>query len=153
MVPKCFPSSMRRMGFGMSNWTRSHHFWLLFTLHRWCRLPFGVSSAPEGFQRRMHEVIEGLRGTEVVADDFIIASLGDTLKVASRDHNKNFLAFLLRYSTHGVKLAVEKLQLCLEQVPLIGLYATKSGLKINPERVRVVLEMPRPNWCKEFATF
>ena len=103
-----------------------------FGPYRWCRMPFGVSSAPEVFQRRMHELIEGLSGTEVVADDFIVAGFGDTLEEAFRDHNKNLVAFLQRCSARGVKLAVEKLQLCLEEVPLIGHYATKSGLKIHP---------------------
>ena len=44
---------------------------------------------------------------------------------------------------------VEKLQLCLEEVPLIGYYATKSGLKNHPEKVRAVLEMPRPTDVKD----
>ena len=39
---------------------------LLTTMHtpigrvRWLRLPFGISSAPEEFQRRQREVLEGL---------------------------------------------------------------------------------------------
>ena len=124
-----------------------------FGRYRWCRMPFGVSSAPEVFQRRMHELIEGLSGTEVVADDFIVASFGDTLEEAFRDHNKNLVAFLQRCSARGVKLTVEKLQLCLEEVPLIGHHATKSGLKIHPEKVRAVLEMSRPTDVKSLLRF
>ena len=124
-----------------------------FGRYRWCRMPFGVSSASEVFQHRMHELIEGLSGTEVVADDFIVAGFGDTLEEASRDHNKNLVAFLQQCSARGVKLAVEKLQLCLEEVPLIGHYATKSGLKIHPEKVRAVLEMPRPTDVKSLLLF
>lgn len=33
---------------------------------------------PQVFQRRMHELIEGLTGTEVVADDFVVAGFGET---------------------------------------------------------------------------
>ena len=124
-----------------------------FGRYRWCRMPFGVSSAPEVFQRRVHELIEGLSGTEVVADDFIVAGFGDTLEEAFRDHNKNLVAFLRRCSARGVKLAVEKLQLCLEEIPLIGHYATKSGLEIHPEKVRAVLEMPRPTDVKSLLRF
>ena len=32
-----------------------------FGRYRWRRMPFGISSAPEVFQRRMHELIEGLQ--------------------------------------------------------------------------------------------
>ena len=55
---------------------------------RRCRMPFDISSAPDVFQHRMHELIEGLGGTEVVADDFVVAGFGDSLEEASRDHNK-----------------------------------------------------------------
>jgi len=30
--------------------------------YRWLRMPFGISSAPEEFQRRQHEAVEGLCG-------------------------------------------------------------------------------------------
>ena len=98
-------------------------------------MPIGISSDPEVFQYCMHELIEGLSGAEVVADDFVVASFGDTPKEAFRDHNKNLVAFLQRCSARDVKLAVENLQLCLEEVPLIGHCATKSGLKIHPKKV------------------
>lgn len=65
-----------------------------FGRYRWCRMPFGISSAPEVFQRRMHELIEGLTGTEVVADDFVVAGFGDTYEEAVCDHNKSLVAFL-----------------------------------------------------------
>ena len=65
-----------------------------FGSYCWCRMPFGISSAPDVFKRRMHELIEGLSGIEVVADNFVIAGFGDTLEEAFGDHNKNVVAFL-----------------------------------------------------------
>jgi len=50
-------------------------------------------------------------------------------------------------------MSVEKLQLCLEEVPLIGHYAAKSGLKIHPETLQAVLEMPRPTDVKSLLRF
>lgn len=55
---------------------------------------FGISSAPEVFQRKMHELIEGMTGIEVVADDFIAVGYGETFGEATRDHDKNLLEFL-----------------------------------------------------------
>ena len=34
-------------------------------------MPFGISSAPEVLQCRIHELTEGLCGVKVVADDFV----------------------------------------------------------------------------------
>jgi len=33
-------------------------------------MPFGISSAPEVWQQKMNELVEGLSGVEVIADDF-----------------------------------------------------------------------------------
>ena len=44
-----------------------------FGRYRWKRMPFGIRSAPEVFQRKMHELIEGLRGVEVIADDLLLS--------------------------------------------------------------------------------
>lgn len=41
-----------------------------FGRYRWLRMPFGLNSAPEVWQRRMHEIVEDLPGVEVIADDF-----------------------------------------------------------------------------------
>ena len=65
-----------------------------FGRYRWKRMPFGISSAPEVFQRKMHELIEGLAGVEVVADDFIAVGYGNTFEEATRDHDKTLLEFL-----------------------------------------------------------
>ena len=60
-----------------------------FGRYRWKRMPFGISSAPEVFQCRMCETVEGLKGVEVVADDFVVVGFGETEEIAGRDHNQN----------------------------------------------------------------
>ena len=50
-------------------------------------MPFGISSAPEVFQRQMHEVIEGLEGVEIVADDYVTVGFGDTEEEAVAYHD------------------------------------------------------------------
>ena len=64
-------------------------FYTPFGRYRWKRMPFGICSAPEIFQRKMHEITEGLQGVEVVVDDFLAVGRGETLDEANRDHDKN----------------------------------------------------------------
>ena len=45
-------------------------------------MPFGICSAPEVFQWRMHELIEGLNGIEVVADDFVAVGRGERRRLS-----------------------------------------------------------------------
>ena len=57
---------------------------------------FGILSAPEVFQRKMHELIEGLQGVEVIADDFVVIRFGDTIKEAAANHDRNLEGLLSR---------------------------------------------------------
>ncbi|XP_072035931.1 uncharacterized protein [Amphiura filiformis] len=49
-----------------------------FGRYRWLRMPFGIATAPEEFQRRQHEIAEDLPGVEVIADDYLIYGSGST---------------------------------------------------------------------------
>ena len=44
-----------------------------FGRYRWRRMPFGISSASQVFQWKMHEFAKGLTGIEVIPDDFLYA--------------------------------------------------------------------------------
>ena len=52
-----------------------------FGRYRWLRMPFGINSAPEVWQQRMHELVEGLTGAEVIADDFLVCGLETLMKL------------------------------------------------------------------------
>ena len=91
-----------------------------FGRYRWKRMPFGISSAPDVYQRKMHEFAGGLTGTEVVADDFLIVGYGESYKEAMADHDKNLLAFLSRCEQHDLRLNPDKLRLRQSEVPFIG---------------------------------
>ena len=58
----------------------------------WLRMPFDISSAPEIWQRKMHEAVEGLQGVEVIGDDFLVCGFGDTADEATKDHDQNLTA-------------------------------------------------------------
>ena len=53
-----------------------------FGWYRWMRMPFGINSAPEVWQQWMNQLIEGLKGVEFIADDFLICGFGETTKEA-----------------------------------------------------------------------
>ncbi|XP_055622656.1 uncharacterized protein K02A2.6-like [Toxorhynchites rutilus septentrionalis] len=71
-------------------------FWTPFGRYRWTRLPFGISSAPEIFQMKLQEVIQGLEGVECLADDLLVFGVGDSLEDALINHNKCLLNLFRR---------------------------------------------------------
>ena len=107
-------------------------------------MPFGISSAPEVFQRRMHEVIEGLKGVEVVDDDFVVVGFGTSIDEATRNHDCNLEAFLDRCAERNLKLNDKKTRLRLQEVPFIGHVATSEGLRVDLYKVQAIQEMPPP---------
>ena len=115
-----------------------------FGRYRWRRMPFGICSVPEVFQHRMHELIEGLQGLEVVADDFVVVGLGETKESAVHNHDDNLQGFLQRCDKRGVKLNARKARLRMFEVPFIGHVATPESLCIDPAKVRAIKEMPPP---------
>ncbi|KAK3732353.1 hypothetical protein QZH41_004327 [Actinostola sp. cb2023] len=92
----------------------------------------------------MHELIEGLPGIEVVADDFVVVGYGTTQHDADKNHDMNLKAFLELCRKHSVTLNSEKINLRQPEVSFIGHIATAEGLRVNPDKVREITEMPRP---------
>jgi len=54
---------------------------------RWLCLQFGVSPAPEEFQRRIDIALEGLPGQKAIAEDILVFGAGDTDEEALKDHD------------------------------------------------------------------
>ena len=92
----------------------------------------------------MQELIEGLNGIEVIADDFLVVGYRDSLQAASKDYDKSLSAFLQRCEERGIRLNADKLQLRMREVPFICHVATSEGLRADPAKVRGIREMPRP---------
>ena len=75
-----------------------------FGRYHWLKMPFGISPAPEYFQHRLDQAIEGLPGVLMVADDILIIGEGDTVEDAVKDHDRKLIALLERCQGKGVKL-------------------------------------------------
>ena len=110
-------------------------FWTPFGRYRWLRMPFGLATAPEEYQRRQHEVLEELHGIHVIADDILITGRGETEEEALKDHDHNLVALLKRAREVNLKLNPKKLKLRLSEVPYIGQLLTSSGVKPDPDKV------------------
>lgn len=115
-----------------------------FGRYRWLSMPFGISTAPEEFQRRQDQAVEGLAGVHSIVDDILVYGEGDTEQDAIEDHDRKLVALLERCRERGLKLNRDKLRLRKKEVRFIGHLITADGLKPDPEKVKAVLEMPDP---------
>ena len=106
--------------------------------YRWLRLPFGLSVSSEIFQKRLHQELQGLPGVKCIVDDILIHG------TCEADHDSNLDGFMRRCQQKGIKLNAEKLEYKCKEVPFHGHLLTTEGLKPDPEKVRAIVEMPRP---------
>ena len=107
-------------------------------------MPFGITSAPEVWQQRMNEIVEGLIGVTVTAHDFFICGYGTTTEEAIVSHDTNLHLFLDRARKQGLKLNPEKVKLRLESVPFIGYLLTSKGLAPDTDKVSSIVNMSTP---------
>jgi len=105
---------------------------------------FGISSTPDVYQRRTHELVVDLEGVEVVADNFVFVGFGDSEEGGSKNHDDNLHEFLQRCDEKNLKLNKEKLKFRQKEVPFIGHIATAEGLRLDPHKVQAFKEMPSP---------
>jgi hypothetical protein len=50
--------------------------------YRWKRMPFGLSPAPEEFQRYLHLALEGLGGIKAICDDRLVCGVVESYEEA-----------------------------------------------------------------------
>ena len=90
-------------------------------------MPIGIATVPEEYQHRQYEVLEGLPGIYVIADDILITGQGESKEEALKDHDRNLVALLERAREVNLKLNLKKLKLRLSEVPFIGHLLTSTG--------------------------
>ena len=125
-------------------------FWTPFGRYRYLRMPFGISLAPEEFERRLHEQLSGLDGVDILRDDILVAGYGETQEEAEANHDQNLRKLLDRARKVNLKLNRKKMNLKKQQVKFMGHMITKGGLKPDPDKVKAVKNMPKPT-CEQEA--
>ncbi|UYV75530.1 K02A2.6-like [Cordylochernes scorpioides] len=128
-------------------------FWTPFGRYKWLRMPFGISAAPEEFQRRLHEVIEGLEGVEVIADDILVFGKGNTTEDAIGDHNIKLEQLLMRARERNLKINKDKIRLCSNHVNYMGHILSDEGLRPDPGKVEAIKAMSRPQNVREIQQY
>ena len=72
--------------------------------YRFHRMPFGITPAPETFQMKLDQSLEGLKGVFKIADDIVITGQGETECEADVDHDRNLKSLLDRCRERNIKL-------------------------------------------------
>ena len=116
---------------------------------RYCfnKLPFGISSAPEHFQRRMSEILAGLEGVLCQMDDVLIFGRDQA------EHDRRLEAVLMRIEKAGVTLNPQKCEFRKDKLTFLGHVIDANGITADPEKTKAIVEMNPPTNIPELRRF
>lgn len=118
-----------------------------FGRYHFNKLPFGISSAPELFQRRMNPILEGLEGVICLIDDVLFVGNDVT------EHDTRLIRVLKRLETAGVTLNREKCSFRQSSVKFLGHLIGPDGVRADPEKTSAVRDMETPQSVSDLRRF
>lgn len=115
--------------------------------YKFTRLPFGISTAPEFFQREMLRILEGLDGQICHMDDILIFGNDE------QDHDRRLNAVLRRLSQAGITLNRKKCELRKGSVKFLGHILSREGISPDPSKTKAIRDLPPPKDVSELRSF
>ncbi len=116
-------------------------------LYQFCRVPYGLCSAPSAFQRMMSMILKGLEGVQCYLDDVIVHGASEAI------HNANLKAVLHRISEAGLKLNPDKCKLSLTSLSFLGYRLSAAGLHPDDTHTTAITNAPRPTDAATLRSF
>lgn len=116
-------------------------------LYRYCRLPFGVASAPAIFQKMMDQVLQGLPKVICYLDDILVSGESEA------EHLEILEKVLKRLQAHNIRANKAKCTFCTDSVEYLGHRIDAAGLHTTASKVRAVKEAQRPKNIRQLRSF
>ena len=116
---------------------------------RWCfeRLPFGISSASEVFQRAMSELLTDLPGVICYQDDVLVYGKDES------EHDQRLRSVLDRFRSSGIKLNKAKCKIGVKELDFMGHHLSNQGISPSLDKVSALASMPRPETSDALRSF
>ena len=111
------------------------------------KLPFGIASAPEIFQRRMNRILEGLDSVVCMMDDILVFGKD------SAEHNNRLRDVLQRLEKANVTLNSSKCEFEKTTVKFLGHIIDSQGIRADPEKTEAISRMDTPTSVTDLRRF
>lgn len=113
------------------------------------RMPFGVAGGPATFQTLMDRLLQGIN------HDFAMAFLDDVLVYSEslESHVEHVREVLQRIENAGLTINPDKMQVCRQSLKFLGHVISPGQCRPDEEKVRAVLDYPRPTTIKQLQAF
>lgn len=118
-----------------------------FGRHIFCRLPYGISCAPELFHKRMSELFEDIPGVLIYIDDILIHS--DTVE----GHNKILEAVIKKALQVNLKFNKDKCHFLLTKIKYLGNIFSEEGRLPDNSKIDAICKLPKPESVGDIKRF
>ena len=118
-----------------------------FGRFRYKRLPFGITSASEVFQKAINKVLQGLEGVMAYIDDILV--YGSTKEI----HDARLTAVLNRAREFNLKLSREKSVFGKTSIRYLGHEISERGISIDESKLKAIKEYKSPGTRQELQRF
>ncbi|GBM24969.1 Retrovirus-related Pol polyprotein from transposon 17.6 [Araneus ventricosus] len=110
---------------------------------RFQRLPFGISSAPEHFKRRMSQMLEGIPGTICHMDDILL------WVSTQEEHDQRLTEVCKRLKNSGMTLNAKKSNFSQTSIKFLGHIIDGQGIQPDPDKIAAIENYHPPTNKKE----
>ncbi|KAF4713680.1 hypothetical protein FOZ63_015799, partial [Perkinsus olseni] len=118
-----------------------------FPLYEWCRMPFGLASAPATFQRLMDMVLGHLPFVRVYLDDVLVFSR------SHEEHLRHLEEVFRLLEEANLTIAGDKCEIARSEVGYLGHVFNEKGMTPDAAKVEAVLRWPVPTTASELRSF
>ncbi|XP_030750159.1 uncharacterized protein K02A2.6-like [Sitophilus oryzae] len=116
-------------------------------LFRYKRLLFGISCAPELFQKIMERILMGLKGVISFIDDIVIFGSNET------EHDNNLDATLKRLKENYVLLNSDKCAFKIKEITFLGHVLSSKGVRPLDNYIESIRTFRAPKTIEELQSF
>ena len=111
------------------------------------RLLYGISSAPEYFQKRMDKELTGLQGVLCHMDDILMIGRN------KEEHDEPLVKVLQRLKDSGITLNPDKCLFSTSRLQYLGQVIDSEGIRKDPAKVKAITELPEPEDVPDVRRF
>ena len=120
-----------------------------FGRYQYKHLPFGAAPAGDMFQCKIYEIFSDMPNTFGIADDILVIGYDEN----GADHDEAVYKVLRWCKEVNLKLNKDKCHFRCTSIPFFGEVVCRKGIQPDPQKIKVLTDMPAPKNKRELQAF